>query len=137
MGAELWAPKKAVAIGRALEPIEREAARERQSTLNNPGTASENFTEASRGEALDRVAAVVGVSRPTLAKAREVVDAAEAEPGRYRPGGCRGATRPTRYDGALQGSIVIVRLPFSALTTRCRNERRGSSLPLSSRAMLD
>ena len=53
---------QAVAIGEALEPLERQAARERQATLNHKEFASVKFTEA-KGQALDKVAAVVGMSR--------------------------------------------------------------------------
>lgn len=73
-----FAPSEAVAIGRALEPLEREAARERQLA----GQPSVNFTEGS-GQALDKVASTVGMSRPTYAKAQEVVEAAEQEPGLF------------------------------------------------------
>ena len=43
-------------ISRALEPLEWQAAKERQATLNNKETASVNFSEA-KGNALDKVAA--------------------------------------------------------------------------------
>lgn len=72
-----FTPSEAVAIGDALTPLEREAARERQATLNNG--ASEKVTEA-RGNALDRVAEAVGMSRPTFAKAQAVVKAAMRYP---------------------------------------------------------
>ena len=57
-----FTPSEAVAIGRALEPLERAAARERQSSLNH--AASEKVTEAKKGQAIDRVASAVGMSRP-------------------------------------------------------------------------
>lgn len=60
-------------MGRAIEPLEREAARERQ--LSGKGTndsggrgnkkPSEKFSEGFNGRALDRVADAVGMSRPT------------------------------------------------------------------------
>ena len=65
----------------------------------------EKFSTSSNGRALDKVAAVVGVHRTTIAKAEAIVDAAEAEPdqfgkllaeawtgpGRDRPPSCRSA----------------------------------------------
>lgn len=76
-----FAPSEAVAIAADIEPLEREAARERR-TANLPGQ-TENFTTWQKGRALDNVAAAVGMSRPTLVKAREVVQAAEQEPEKY------------------------------------------------------
>jgi N6-adenosine-specific RNA methylase IME4/ParB-like chromosome segregation protein Spo0J len=70
---------EAVAIKRALEPLERAAAKERMLA----GKPSENFSEGAKGNALDKVAAVVGKHRTTIAKAEAVVDAAEAEPERF------------------------------------------------------
>ena len=69
-----------MAIGLALEPLEREAARERLAVR------SENFTQVNdtdKGKALDKVAFAVGMSRPTYEKAKEVVEAAEQEPEKY------------------------------------------------------
>jgi len=71
-----FAPSEAVAIAAALEPIEREAAKERMLT----GQPCENFTQ---GKSLDKTASAVGMSRPTLEKARQVVEAAEQEPERF------------------------------------------------------
>ena len=69
---------EAVAIKRALEPIERAAANARQ----RAGKPLENF---SKGRALDKVAKVVSKHRTTIAKAEAIVDAAEAEPEKYGP----------------------------------------------------
>ena len=63
------------AIADALEPEEREAATQRhgeRTDIKHP----ENFT-GSYGNALDKVAHAVGTSRPTLAKAREVVESGD------------------------------------------------------------
>ena len=81
-----FTPSEAVAKGREYEPFERHAARVRQQTLNNGwrDDAPENFTGAT-GNALDRVAAAVGMSRPTYCKAKEVVEAAEEEPELFAP----------------------------------------------------
>jgi ParB/RepB/Spo0J family partition protein len=67
---------EAVAIKRALEPIERAAARERMAS-------PEKFSDPSKGNALDKIAKATGMHRTTLAKAEAIVDAAEAEPQKY------------------------------------------------------
>jgi N6-adenosine-specific RNA methylase IME4 len=67
-----------VEIAKMLEPEERVAARDRQGSLNHPALiASEKFTEA--GSTLDKVAQVVGTSRPTLVKAGEIYDSGEED----------------------------------------------------------
>jgi len=79
-----WTPTEAVAIAKALEPMEREAARERQeATQGNRQSGVEKFTEPEKGRALDKVADAVGLSRPTLTKAQEVIRAAEENPEVY------------------------------------------------------
>lgn len=67
---------EAVAIKRALEPIEREAAKKRMLA----GKPSGKFP---KGRALDKVARVVGKDRKTIERAEAIVDAAEAEPERF------------------------------------------------------
>jgi len=67
---------EAVAIKRALEPIERAAARERMAS-------PEKFSEQAKGNTLDKISKTTGVHRTTLAKAEAVVDAAEAEPQKF------------------------------------------------------
>lgn len=79
MARKDFTPSEAVAIAAALEPIERAAARERMRSHTAAGY--EKVTDPA--PALDRVAATVGMSRPTLVKAREVVEAAEREPERF------------------------------------------------------
>lgn len=69
---------EAVAIKRALEPIEKAAAQDRM----RAGRPLEKFSKGN-GRALDKVATVVGKHRTTIAKAEAVVDAAEAEPERF------------------------------------------------------
>ena len=71
---------EAVAIKRALEPIERAAAKQRMVAAH---ASPEKFSEGAKGNALDKVAVVVGKHRTTIAKAEAVVDAAEAEPARF------------------------------------------------------
>jgi N6-adenosine-specific RNA methylase IME4 len=73
-----FTPSEAVAISMALEPMEREAAKERMLA----GRPSEKFTE---GQAMDKVASAVGMSRPTLQRAKEVVEAAERDPETFGP----------------------------------------------------
>lgn len=68
---------EAVAIKRALEPRERQAASDRM----RAGVPLEKFSEG--GRALDKVAKATGMHRTTLARAEAIVDAAEAEPDKY------------------------------------------------------
>lgn len=79
-----FTPTEAVAIGRTLEPMEEKAAASRMAaTQGNRQTGSEKFSEPEKGETLAKVAAAVGMSRPTYTKARAVVEAAEREPDAY------------------------------------------------------
>jgi N6-adenosine-specific RNA methylase IME4/ParB-like chromosome segregation protein Spo0J len=73
---------EAVAIKRALEPLERAAAKERQRE-GGRRKASGNLPEASKGVAADKAAKATGKARRTLEKAEAVVDAAEAEPEKF------------------------------------------------------
>ena len=63
------------AIADALEPGERDAAKERQRSHSESGY--EKFTDPA--PTLDKVAHAVGTSRPTLEKAREIVDSGDEE----------------------------------------------------------
>jgi ParB/RepB/Spo0J family partition protein len=77
-------PSELVAIGRALEELEREKSRERQVALGKShGTPSGKFPEGSKGQTRDKVAAALGQSGRTYEKAAEVVQAAEKEPERF------------------------------------------------------
>jgi ParB family transcriptional regulator, chromosome partitioning protein len=69
---------EAVAIKRALEPLEKAAAKERMLA----GKPLEKFSEGN-GRALDKIAKATGMHRTTLAKAEAIVDAAEAESERF------------------------------------------------------
>jgi ParB-like chromosome segregation protein Spo0J len=73
---------EAVAIKRALEPIERAAAKERQRE-GGRHKGSGNLPEASKGNAADKAAKATGMVRRTLEKAEAIVDAAEAEPEKF------------------------------------------------------
>jgi len=75
---------EAVAIKRALEPLEKAAAKERQREGGRRGgEGSGKLPEASKGNAADKAAKATGTARRTLEKAEAVVDAAEAEPEKY------------------------------------------------------
>ena len=67
-------------IGRELEPLEREEAKKRYDNTR-PGVG-EKFapTEKEKGKALGKVAAALGMSRPTYVKAKEVVEGAPKRP---------------------------------------------------------
>lgn len=67
---------EAAAIAETLEPqLAAEADRRMKA-----GTPSEKFT---KGRAKDHVAAYAGISRPTLERATEIIEAAKAEPEKY------------------------------------------------------
>jgi len=75
---------EAVAIKRALEPLEKIAAKERQATSGGKGRiASGKLPTATTGRAADKAAKATGMARRTLEKAEAIVDAAEAEPEKY------------------------------------------------------
>src|SRR5262249_41385366 len=76
-----FTPSEAVAIKRALEPIERAAAKERQGsrTDKHPG----KLPKSSMGRAADKAAKATGMARRTLEKAEAIVDAATAEPEKF------------------------------------------------------
>jgi ParB family chromosome partitioning protein len=72
-----FTPSEAVEIGRALEDIERAKARERMAVRS--GNLPE-VNASDKGNAIDRVASAVGMSRHTYEKAQDVVEAAEQDP---------------------------------------------------------
>jgi N6-adenosine-specific RNA methylase IME4/ParB-like chromosome segregation protein Spo0J len=75
---------EAVAIKRALEPLEKAAAKERQREGGRRGgEGSGKLPEASKGNAADKAAKVTGMARRTLEKAEAIVAAAEAEPEKF------------------------------------------------------
>jgi N6-adenosine-specific RNA methylase IME4/ParB-like chromosome segregation protein Spo0J len=76
-----FTPSEMVAIADDIEPLEHAQAKQRQGERTDKHP--ENFSGSSNGRALDKVARVAGTSRPTLAKARAVVNAAAAEPERF------------------------------------------------------
>jgi N6-adenosine-specific RNA methylase IME4 len=75
---------EAVAIKRALEPLEKAAAKERQAASGGKGRiASGKLPTATTGRAADKAAQVTGMARRTLEKAEAIVDAAKAEPEKF------------------------------------------------------
>lgn len=72
-----FTPSEAVAIGIALEEIERASAHVRRAVR------SEKFSdvkEDDKGRAVDKVAGAIGMSAPTYSKAKEVVESAVESP---------------------------------------------------------
>ena len=74
-------PSEIVALKRAIEPLERREARQRQGVradLCHPATVAE-----CQGDARDKVARYLGVGRTTIDRAEAVVEAAEEDPDEY------------------------------------------------------
>jgi ParB family chromosome partitioning protein len=79
-----FTPSEMATLGKALEELERAAAKERQKEGGKAGgKASGKLPEASRGQTREKVAEALGVSGRTYEKAKEVAEAAEAEPEKY------------------------------------------------------
>jgi hypothetical protein len=75
-----FTPTKEVAIWRALQPAEKEAAKERQGARTD---LRESFPKVGEQRARDKVAAFVGKYGRTLEKQVAVVEASEADPEAY------------------------------------------------------
>ena len=78
-------PSEIVALKRAIEPLERREARERQghkADLCHPATVAEG-QGAAPGDTRDKIARYLGIGRTTIERAEAVVDAAEEEPEEY------------------------------------------------------
>jgi len=78
-------PSEIVALKRAIEPLERREARERQGSradLCHPATVAE-CQRAYPGDTRDNIARYLGVGRTTIERAEAVVEAAEEEPEEY------------------------------------------------------
>lgn len=74
-------PSEIVALRRAIEPLERRAARERQ---GHRADACPSATVAEgQGDSRDKIARYLGVGRTTIERAEAVVAAAEEEPEEY------------------------------------------------------
>jgi ParB-like chromosome segregation protein Spo0J len=81
-------PSEAVALKRALEPIERRRAEQRRLEGVKTGgrghkKLGDNFAPSLSGKTRDRLANCVGLSHASLKKAEEIVLAAEQEPEKY------------------------------------------------------
>ncbi|WP_208111486.1 MT-A70 family methyltransferase [Enterovirga rhinocerotis] len=111
-------PSEQVALMRDLTPAIAAAARERQKTLGRShgsptvSTPSESFTpkgslqEPPRGRTRDIVAGLLGVSAAKLARAAQVVAAAEAEPERFGRLQ-RDMDRTGKVDGPFRRLVVM------------------------------
>src|SRR5581483_11288050 len=76
-----FTPSEAVALGKALEELERPAAEARKKAgVNQHTEPSGKIPEGSTGEVRDKVAEAVGMSGRTYEKAKAVVEAAAREP---------------------------------------------------------
>lgn len=74
-------PSEIVALKRAIEPLERRDARQRQGTradLCHPATVAEG-----QGDARDKIARYLGVGRTTIERAEAIIEAAEDDPAEY------------------------------------------------------
>jgi ParB family chromosome partitioning protein len=88
-----FTPSEAVAIGKAIEAIESEAAKERQEASRakkgekiGQAQGGDNLPPpSSNGKTRDKIAAAVGMSASTYEKAKAVVKAAEEEPEKFTP----------------------------------------------------
>jgi MT-A70 len=81
-------PSEIEAIRRAIEPYEKEAAKQRQ--RQHGGTAPgrrkhSGQVSPSDGRTRDRIGAFAGISGRSLAKIQAIVEAAERSPRRFRP----------------------------------------------------
>jgi N6-adenosine-specific RNA methylase IME4 len=78
-------PSEIVALKRAIEPLERRAARERQghrANLCHPATVAEG-QRPDPVESRDKIAWYLGVGRTTIERAEAVMEAAEEDPDEY------------------------------------------------------
>jgi ParB-like chromosome segregation protein Spo0J len=158
-----FSPSELVAIGRAVQELEREKARERQVELGRShGAPSGKFPEGSKGQTRDKVAATLGVSGRTYEKAAQIVQAADKEPERFghlveemdRTGKVNGAYRKLRkaqeeerllaLDGAAQqlrgAAAANAAAPRASMTADAArsaeaNPRSASSAPMRRRGM--
>jgi ParB-like chromosome segregation protein Spo0J len=77
-------PSEIDAIRRSLEPIEKAAAKQRQTASLKRGTEKQPVVESfHNGKTRDKVAKFAGISGRTLDKIKAVCDAAEAQPERF------------------------------------------------------
>src|SRR5664279_3116769 len=74
-------PSEIVALKRAIEPLERRLARERQGSRTDLGHLA--TVDECQGAARDKIARYLGVGRTTVERAETVMQAAEEEPDEY------------------------------------------------------
>lgn len=110
-------PSEAVAIAKALEPVERRAARERQRATQVAGRdasgapvfgAGKLSSPSEKGQTRDKVAAYVGLSGRTLEHAAKVVEAAERNPEMFAPLVAE-MDRTGRVNGIYQKLVTLQR----------------------------
>jgi hypothetical protein len=132
---------EAVAIKRALEPLEKAAAKERQREGGRRGgEGSGNLPQASTGRAADKAAKATGMARRTLEKAEAIVDAAEAEPERFgklladmdRTGRVNGVFRRlkiARQAEAIRAEPPLLpgNGPYRVIKSMCRGRTRNAA----------
>jgi N6-adenosine-specific RNA methylase IME4/ParB-like chromosome segregation protein Spo0J len=132
-------PSEIVALKRALEPLERQSAKERQGLRTDLDLREESAS--ARGEARDKIAKYLGVGRTTIDRAEAVVNAAEEDPDEYgqlvqqmdRSGKIAGAYRRllvTRQAKAIEAEPPpMPRGPFRVIVADPPWEYDGGNLP--------
>jgi DNA modification methylase len=80
-----WTYSEMVSIKRAIEPYERNKAKERKWAGKPSADSSQGGNSDNSGRSRERVAGFIGVSHDTLKKAEEIVNASEEEPKIYQP----------------------------------------------------
>ena len=73
-----WTIEEMVAIKRAIEPYERQKAKERKKRI--PKSVCSEDSSEQKGKTRDIIAKFVGVGERTLKKAESIVEAAEQNP---------------------------------------------------------
>jgi ParB family chromosome partitioning protein len=112
-----FTPSESVAIAATVEKHERALAKQRQSLSKGRGEKGRKTLPTLNGRALDSVGRIVGMSRPTLERARAVVEAAKAEPEKFakllddmdRSGRVNGPFR--RLQNAQQAALIRAEPP--------------------------
>ena len=110
-------PSEIEAIRRAMLPVEREAARERQREHGGtaPGKHSAKVSQSDGGRATDKIGAFAGVSGRTVEKIAAVCEAAEEHPDKYshlveemdRTGKVTGAYRKLKQAGDQERVLLL------------------------------
>jgi ParB/RepB/Spo0J family partition protein len=108
-------PSEIDAIRRAVEPIEKAAAKERQGARTDLDATSAKISHKSPQRSADKIGAFAGVSGRTVEKIAKVVEAAEAEPETYghlieELDRYRGVDRAYRALGLVRDQQRVLRL---------------------------